>query len=177
MAAELFSVDTSSPMEAQISANCPWIQTSEVQRMIIANPEQIGWAGGEVGNVLGSLFGDSSAKVNFSTIAANIPPSTKAVVMDTQYYNNNGQAQIIVDELSLISSSGDRVTIALNDSLKTLSQTQGHSGEAILLCFTNEENYVRISSKVTHNNVDGSRPTMGFSAYSTTAPTATAPLD
>ncbi|MBY0384404.1 hypothetical protein K2X05_04525 [bacterium] len=168
-AAEVFSVDLSSPIEQQLSSSCPWITAADIQRVVIANPEKIGWSGGDVGRALGNLFGDSGVDVNYSNIAANIPNNTKAVLMDTQYYNNNGQAQIIVEELSLISSDGNKFTIPLNDSSRVLSQTQGHSGEAILICFTNDENYVRVSTKVTHQNVDGSRPTMGFSAFTAAA--------
>lgn len=164
-AAEIFSVDLAIPLDSQISASCPWISRYEVQKVVIANPEKIGWTGGDVGSAIGTLFGKSGADVNYSNIAGNVPQNTKAVVMDTQYYNNNGQAQIVVNELSLISSVGDKITMTLNDSVRVLSQTQGHAGQAILVCFTNDEDFVRVSAKVSHQNVDGSRPTMGFSAF------------
>lgn len=168
LAGEVFTVDRSIPLEAQLTENCPWISAADLQVVVIANPEKIGWSGGDVGKTLGKVFGSSKVDVNYSNVAANIPPNTKAVVMDTEYYNNNGQAQIIVTDLSLISSVGDKVTIPLNDSSRVLSQTQGHRGQAILICFTNDENYVRISTKVTHKNVDGSRPKIGFSAVTAT---------
>lgn len=165
-AAEVYSVDMSTPIEFQMAVSCPWVSVGNLQKVVIAENEKIGWTGGDLGNALGNLFGDSTGDVNYTTVAANIPASSKALLLDTQYFNNNGQAQILVEELSLISVTGDKYTMHLSEETRMLSQRKGHTGEAILICFTNDEEYVRVSAQVTHQNVDGSRPTMGISAFS-----------
>jgi hypothetical protein len=164
-AAEVYSVDMSVPIEFQLSLNCPWVSVGNLQKVVIAENEKIGWTGGDLGEALGDLFGNSTGDVNYTNVAANIPPYSRAILLDTQYFNNNGQAQIIVEELSLISVTGDKYTMHLSDKTRVLSQMKGQTGEAILICFTNDEEYVRVSAQVTHQNVDGSRPTMGISAF------------
>ncbi len=170
MAAEVYLVDLATPIEEQLAENCPWVPVAELQKVVIAESEKIGWAGGDVGDVIGDLLGNSGVDANHTEVAANIPESTKAVLLDTQYFNNNGEAKILVERLRMITASGDQNTFSLSEESRVLSQTEGHAGEAILICFTNDENYVRVSAKVTHQNVDGSRPTIGISAFTVAAP-------
>ena len=163
-AAEVFEVDLSQSIDEQIAENCPWVSLTTVQKVAVANPEEIGFSGGEGGKVLGKLFKKSSANINHSTVAGNLPAHTKAIYFDTQYFNNNGLAEMVINDLSLISIDGNKTSVALADAERVLSQREGHNGESLLICFTNDENYVRVSTEVSHQNVDGSRPTLGITS-------------
>lgn len=164
MSAEIFTIDIFSPVEDQIKNSCPWISLEEVQKLKVAEPEQIGWSGGNVGKALGDILEDTGLETNFSIIAAHLPQKTKAILFDTQYFNNNGAAILMIEDISLITLQGDKISLALSDNYRELNQTIEHSGESLLVCFTNDESYVRVSTRVSHKNVDGSRPTLGISA-------------
>lgn len=164
LAAEVFTVDLSLSLEQQVEDSCPWIAMSHVQQMSISEPEEIGWSGGDGSQLLNDFFDATGTEVNHTTIEADLPIGTRAVFFNTQYFNNNGQAQIIITELNFNYAAGDTVTLSLNDSESVLQQTQGNSGESLLVCFGDGEEYVHMSTKVTHANVDGSRPTLGITA-------------
>ncbi|MBY0316979.1 MAG: hypothetical protein K2Q26_15775 [Bdellovibrionales bacterium] len=160
-AVEVYSINQTTPIEEQLAENCPWIQPESVKQVGVVGPEKIGWSGGEGSKVLGKIMRSSRVNLNFSNIAGNLPASTRAILFNAAYYNNNGLAEIIVDEIELITSTGVKVGLPITTDAKVLSQS---SNESILLCFTAEESYVRIRAKLTHQNVDGSRPTMGITA-------------
>lgn len=162
--AAVFTIDLSKSLEMQIENSCPWIAMSDVRQMSIAGPDEIGWSGGEGSQLLNDFFDATGAEVNHTTIEADLPEGTKALFFNTQYFNNNGNAQIIVTELSFNYAAGDKITLSLNESESVLEQTEGSSGESLLVCFGDGEEYVHVSTKVTHKNVDGSRPTFGITA-------------
>ncbi len=165
LAAEIFTLHISYPVKKQIEDSCPWISLIDVQKLSVTQPEEIGWSGGDVGKALGNLLDDTGLETNFSTIASDLPKGTKAILFDTQYFNNNGGASILVEDINLVNTQGDEISLNLgDDEIRELKQTKDQSGESLLVCFTDDENYVRASTKVSHKNVDGSRPTLGISA-------------
>ncbi len=163
-AAEVFKVDLAQSLEMQVENSCPWIAIRDVQQMSIAGPEEIGWSGGDGSKLLNDFFDATGAEVNHTTLDATLPVGTKAIFFNTLYFNTNGNAQIIITELSFAYAAGDTVTLSLNDQESVLKQIEGDSGESLLVCFTEGEEYARMSVKVTHQNVDGSRPTLGITA-------------
>jgi hypothetical protein len=166
MAAEVFTMDLSQPLQSQVESSCPWISMNDVQQMSIANAEEIGWSGGDGSQLLDELFEETGAEVNHTTVEAKLPVGTKAIYFNTQYFNNNGKAEILVTELSFSYAAGDTITLSLNETESVLQQTQGNSGETLLVCFGEGEEYASVSTKVTQRNVDGSRPTLGITALS-----------
>jgi hypothetical protein len=164
MSAEIFTIDVSYPFEQQIEDSCPWISLSDVQKLTVTQPEEIGWSGGDVGKALGNLLEDTGIETNYSTIASDLPKETKAILFDTKYFNNSGGASILVENITLVNTQGDEISLSLSDETYELKQTKGHSGDSLLVCFNDTESFVRVSTKVSHKNVDGSRPTLGISA-------------
>lgn len=168
-AIEVISVDQSTPLVQLIQNNCPWVDATAIAEIVVLGPQKIGWSGGKGSKLLGNLFESTGINANPDKLEANLPENTRALFFNVEYYNNNKQAQVIIDDLYLVDSIGNKVVIALSEITRTLSQSADTSGESILLCFTNDESFLRVSTTVTHNNVDGSRPKMGITAVTSPA--------
>lgn len=164
LAFEVFSIDMSLSLETQILGSCPWITLSDVQQITVAEPEKIGWSGGDGSQILGGLFEATGIEGNHTTVQGDLPENTMALFFNTQYFNNEGGAKILVSELGLVDTAGHKVTVSLTESDRVLEQTLGHTGESLLVCFNDKEEFVHVFAKLTHQNVDGSRPRVGITA-------------
>lgn len=169
-AADLYILDRSSSLEDQISLACPWIDSTAVQKVTVVQSKNVGWSGGEASKSFGWLYDKTGVNLNYTTLESNLPENTQAIVFNARYFNNDKKAEIIVDEVELKDPKGNTISLALPEAVKTLSQDSSEQGESLLICFSQSEDYTYVTTKVTHRNVDGTRPTLGIDALVPTQP-------
>ncbi len=152
----IISVDQTEDLQQVLTKYCPWI--SSVEKVAVMEKTALGM-GGDIGGWLSDIA--SSSEV-FTKLEVPLPVGIEAVVLDPAYWNNNGQAEIIIGSVALTDRDGSVKTSPLSEETKTLSQRRAGTGETLLVCFEQQENIVALVLEVGTRNVDGSRPDLGM---------------
>lgn len=148
-------LDQTDKLEDVVAKNCPWITSFE--KVAVMEKTALG-VGGDVGGWLSKELSDNDFLKKFEI---PLPVGVQAVVLDPYYWNNDGQAEIVIGSLALTSRNGAVKIPVLSAEQKTLSQRRAVTGETLLICFEKQDDIVALALKVGTRNVDGSRPDLG----------------
>lgn len=149
-----------------MSAECPETKTSgDFATLDLTSNHAVGSVGGAVGNLLGKLNQEIGTSINSTTLQIEVSSDVRALLLFPSYYNNNKKAVIQVVELIVKNQNGEKTEIVMDPDTSELLQSVSPQGESLLFCLDQNETVSEMTMTLTHNNVDGSRPTVDLLGF------------
>lgn len=140
---------------------CHLSATDPIELLQMAEEQSIGTLASDAGSFFAGIGATPLVSTWFETL---VQPQTLAIIIDTRYFTNTGQARLHIQSMDLTTSQG--LVHETNSQLPlTLSQDEDGSttyGEGLVICLQPDHDYNWFHIQLSYTGIDGSRPKAGI---------------